>query len=244
MKILLLDIETSPNTAYVWGIWQENIPLARLIDTSSILCWSAKWFGKKNTIFNSSFHSSHRDMLVHIHSLLDEADQVVTFNGNKFDLKVLNKEFFLLGLAPPSPYKSVDLYQTVKSKFKFVSNKLAHVCEQLGIGKKVETEFSLWVKCMENDPKAWKLMEKYNKNDVTGLLEPLYKRIKPWIKGHANHSVLNGRASCPVCGSTKYHARGYALTAAGRYSRFQCQGCGHWFRSNKTLVSGEKMISL
>ena len=37
MKILLLDTETSPNTAFVWGLFNENIPLARLIDTSEVL---------------------------------------------------------------------------------------------------------------------------------------------------------------------------------------------------------------
>jgi len=26
MKILILDIETAPNTAYIWGMFKENIP--------------------------------------------------------------------------------------------------------------------------------------------------------------------------------------------------------------------------
>ena len=241
MKILLVDIETSPNTAYVWGIWNENIPLARLIDTSQVMCWSAKWLGEKEVFFDS-FHNTKR-MLKRIHKLLDEADAVVTFNGDKFDIPVLNKEFLLHKLPPPAPYKSIDLYRTVKSRFRFVSNKLDFISKQLGLGEKEPTEFQLWVDCMAKKPGAWKRMKSYNQNDVT-LLEQNYRRILPWIKGHANHSVFEGKLVCPTCGSPHYQRRGYQYTRAGKYAKFQCTGCGSWFRSNKTEAAKEKYLDL
>ena len=66
--------------------------------------------------------SGKKKMLKEIHAMLDEADVVVTFNGDKFDLKILNQEFLMAGLGPASPYKSVDLYKVVKRKFRFTSN--------------------------------------------------------------------------------------------------------------------------
>lgn len=246
MNILLLDIETSPNTAYVWSIWQENIPLARLIDSSKVLCWTAKWYGNDEVQFDSIFKSKEKTMLKRVHKLLDSADAVVTYNGNKFDLPVLNKEFFLNRFTPPAPYKSVDLYKTVRSKFRFVSNKLDYISQQLKLGKKVETDFSLWVKCMEKDPEAWALMEKYNTNDVL-LLEKLYDEIKPWITTHPNHSVYSGTLVCPRCGGDHIHRnRSKAVLVTGKYYRHQCQSCGHWFRDNKKIPeeTTERYISL
>lgn len=242
MKILLLDIETSPNTAYVWGIWQENITLDQIIDTSKVLCWSAKWYGEDELIFDSIHKSSHKAMIKRIHKLLCEADAVITYNGAKFDLPILNKEFLLAGLPPPSPYKSIDLYKTTKSKFKFVSNKLDFINKQLGIGAKHKVDFMTWVKCMQKDSEAWTKMEAYNKNDVVEL-EKLYNVLLPWIKTHPNHSVHSGDLVCPRCGGYHYQKRGTALTTTGKYTRYQCKDCGHWFRENKTLAPTEKFIS-
>ncbi len=44
---------------------------------------------------------------------------------------------------------------------------------------------------MNKDPAAWKVMEKYNKQDVL-LLEKVYDRLLPWIKSHPNHHLFNG----------------------------------------------------
>ena len=240
MKILLLDLETSPNTAYVWGLFKENIPLARLIDSSEVMCWSAKWLGEKEMMFDSFFQSSQKKMLKGIHKLVSEADAVVTYNGNRFDLPVLNKEFLLYGMPPPAPYKGIDLYTTAKRQFKFVSNKLDYICEYLGIGKKKETTFQLWVDCMSKNPGAWKLMEEYNKHDVV-LLEGLYLYVLPWIENHPNHGMYAGGALvCPNCGKGHIQKRGYSFAKALKYIRFQCQSCGRWFKSTKAVDTDKK----
>ena len=46
MKILVLDIETSPHTGFHWGLFQQNISLNQLIESSTVLCWAAKWLNK------------------------------------------------------------------------------------------------------------------------------------------------------------------------------------------------------
>ena len=237
MKILLLDIETSPNTAHVWGLWQQNVSLNQLQESSYVMCWSAKWLGEREIFFESVYKNKPEKMLKDIHKLLDEADAVIHYNGTKFDIPTLNKEFLLHGLPPPSPYKQIDLLRSVRSAFRFPSNKLDYVAQRLGLGSKKDHEgHGLWVRCMNNDPKAWKVMEAYNKQDVV-LLEKVYHTIRPWIKGHLNYNLFSkGAHVCPNCGSKKLHARGTAKTLSGVYQRFQCQSCGTWSRSTKTDV--------
>jgi uncharacterized protein YprB with RNaseH-like and TPR domain len=93
----------------------------------------------------------------------------------------LNREFVLAGLEPPAPYQQIDLLTAVRKQFKFPSNKLEYVLTTLGLaGKKKHEGHELWIKCMANDPKAWRTMTAYNKRDVRAL-EDLYYRIKPWI---------------------------------------------------------------
>jgi DNA polymerase elongation subunit (family B)/predicted RNA-binding Zn-ribbon protein involved in translation (DUF1610 family) len=238
MKILLLDIETSPNTAHVWGLWQQNVSISQLQESSYVMCWSAKWLGDKTVYFDSVHQSKPDKMLAQIYKMINEADAVVHYNGTKFDIPTLNKEFLLHGFAPPAPYKQIDLLRTVRSQFRFPSNKLDYVAQRLDLGSKTAHEgHSLWVKCMAGDKAAWRTMEKYNKQDVV-LLEKVYHRILPWIKNHPNHNLFSeGDHVCPTCSSKRLQKRGNARTISGVYQRYQCQDCGSWSRSTKTGVA-------
>lgn len=239
MKILLLDIETAPNVAFVWGLFKENIPLQRLVDSGYVLCWAAKWYGGDEIMFDSIFKSKPRVMLKRIHALLEEADAVVHYNGNSFDIPTLNKEFLLNRITPPSPAKQIDLLLTARSRFRFVSNKLDYVAQALGVGKKHKTAgFELWVKCMNKDPEAWAEMETYNKQDVA-LLEEVYEVFKPWIKNHPNVGLYlqDHDYVCPVCAGSSLAKRGFAFTANGKYQRYLCKSCGHWSR-DRSIVAG------
>ena len=53
-------------------------------------------------------------------------------------------------------------------------------------------------------------------------------------------------ACCPNCGSEEFQQRGFAVTQVQKYRRYQCKGCGTWFRGNKTvsLRLPEKMITI
>lgn len=242
MKVLFLDIETSPNTAHVWGLWQNNVSLNQLLESSYILCWAAKWHDKKKVMFNSVYHSSHDQMLKEIHALLDEADVAIHYHGKRFDIPTLNKEFLLAGMNPPSPYRQVDLLDTVRHRFRFPSNKLDYVAQRLGVGKKFDHEgHTLWIKCMNDDPKAWATMKKYNMGDVV-LLEKVYDKLLPWVSNHPNRAVYDKNHpahSCPACGSTNVKKEGFAYTTASRWQRYSCKDCGAWSRGERLdLVKG------
>ena len=59
-KALILDIETVPHTAKVWGLWNETIPLARLLEAGEVICFAAKWLDDPHskTMFFSNHHAS------------------------------------------------------------------------------------------------------------------------------------------------------------------------------------------
>jgi DNA polymerase elongation subunit (family B) len=236
MKILLLDIETAPNVAYVWRTFKENIAPKQIIESGYVICWAAKWLGEDDIYFESVHHRSPRSMLVKIHKLLEKADAVVHYNGTRFDIPHLNKEFLLHGLKPPASYKQIDLLRTARNRFRFPSNKLDYIATALGVGKKHENAgFQLWIDCMAGKEEAWKEMETYNKQDVV-LLEAVYNIFLPWIKNHPNVATHEGHEAfvCPSCGGGDLQKRGFTITAHRQYQRYQCKACGSWSRDRNS----------
>jgi len=232
LKLLLLDIETAPNLVHVWGLWKQNVAVNQVIAAGYVLCWAAKWYGQKDVQFDSVYQSKPEKMLKRIHALIDEADGVIHYNGQSFDMPTLNKEFLVAGMTPPSPYKQVDLCRVARDQFRFPSNKLEYIAKALGLGEKTKHEgHELWIKCMNNDPEAWQRMETYNRNDVA-LLEEVYERMRPWIKQHPNHGLIDesGLPTCPNCGSGHLQRRGWFHTTVSKYARLQCRQCGKWCR--------------
>jgi DNA polymerase elongation subunit (family B) len=234
LKILALDIETAPHTGYVWNLFKEYIPLERLIQTGRVMCFSAKLVDAKGKpVFYSEHEIGHEEMILAAHAVLEDTDVVLTYNGKKFDVPMLNKEFAKYGLTPPAPFHHIDLYQIVRRKFKLASNKLAHVLDFFGLSKKVDHRgFGLWVDCMNGDAKAWKEMEKYNKQDVASLIE-LYEFLLPWIDNHPNHGTyVDGEDPvCTNCASDDVQSRGFQHNRTMSYKRFQCNDCGTWLRA-------------
>ena len=246
MNTLLLDIETAPNTAFVWGLFDQNVSHEQVKETSYVMCWSAKWLGNltMHFAFVRTQQCQRKPMLRKIHALLDAADIVVTYNGNKFDIPVLNREFIKHGLLPPSPYKQVDIYKVVRHVFRFDSNKMDSVLHDLDMGRKLKHKgFALWTECMDGDSLAWKKMTRYNMRDVK-VLEKLYHRVRPWIRQHPQ--MTEEGLCCTKCGSSWAQRRGVQLAVTRVYQRYCCRRCGGWFRSNKALDSdnGERGINI
>lgn len=237
MKVLTIDIETSPSLAYVWKMFQNDVSLSQLETVTEVMCFAAKWLDSKKVEFYSTHHHGKQEMVEQAHRLLTEADAVVHFNGTTFDMPHLNREFLLAGMNPPAPYKQIDLLRAVKSNFRFMSNKLAHVTEQLQLsGKLSHTGFQMWRDALAGDEKAWALFKRYNIQDVR-TTEELYHKLRPWIHNHPSVALDHGVDGCNRCGSQNLQKRGYDTTSQGKYQRLQCQDCGGWLRSGKRLDS-------
>jgi hypothetical protein len=246
MKILGLDIETAPHTVYAWGLFKQNINLQQIIETGRVMCFAWKWYDTENEDVGFSAEWAdgsitarrHLTMVKKAHSLLTEADVVLHFNGERFDLPTLNKEFIEAGLGPPAPYQQIDLLKVARRHYRFASNKLDHLLQELGIGEKVRhSGFEMWVDCMNGVAAAQAEMETYNREDVAQM-ELLYERMLPWIDTHPNHALYNDalEPQCPTCGSTSLQKRGFQYAKTQKYQRFCCNDCGAWSRDRFTAV--------
>lgn len=235
-KILVLDIETKPAKAYVWRLWDENIGLEQLIEPGGMICFGARFFGERKMHFYSEWRHGHREMVEAAHRLISEADAVVTYNGDKFDLPKLHGEFLLHGLQPPPPVTSIDVIKTVK-KLGLQSNKLAFVGPFYKVGEKIKNEgFGLWRAVMEGDRGARARMKEYCKQDVNLLIE-LYDFIRPYIRNHPHLGETGGGDTCGNCGGKHLHSRGYRRTKTFKIQRLQCQTCGSWQDGKREKVT-------
>ena len=239
-KILFLDIESAPHLADVWSLFNVNVGLPQLRHPGYMLSVCGKFKGQKPR-FWSVYHNDHDEMLDGIHKMMSESDVVVHYNGLAYDIPHLNREFLLGGFPPPAPSRQVDLYRVVKARFKFASNKLAFVSQALGLEGKISHEgHSLWTKCLNGDRSAWRMMKKYNIQDVI-LLEEMYDKLSPWIWNGPNAQLYGaGDHCCPACGGEDLRREGYAILSAGRYQRWQCRSCNAWSRSS-TRESGVRL---
>ncbi len=236
-RILLLDIETAPHRVYAWGLWGQDIYIDQIEDPGYTLCWAAKWLGERQMMFASVYKGGRKKMLKHIYRLVEEADIVVHYNGTKFDMPTLNKEFVQEGWPPPSSYKHIDLLLTARRQFRLASNKLDWVAQSLGLGRKLKHKgMELWRGCMGGDAASWRIMERYNKRDVV-LLEQVYLALRPWVVNHPNLALYSGetRPVCTNCGSTRVQKRGYYYAKSLRYRRFCCKDCGANMRARLSV---------
>jgi len=233
MRVLFLDLETSPNLAHVWGLWNQNIAISQMERSTEVMCFGARWDGEKKVIFKSVHHDGKKEMLDVLWELVNEADVLVGWNSQSFDSKHIKRELLENGYTPPSPYKELDLMRVVRSQFKFPSNKLDYVAQKLGVGAKVKhSGFDLWLGCMAGNDKSWAEMKKYQIQDVNLLID-LYEKLKPWIKNHPNRALHDGiEDGCPNCASTNMERRGYAYTIGSKFQRYQCKNCGKWTRGS------------
>jgi DNA polymerase elongation subunit (family B) len=249
-RILVLDIETRPIEAYVWGLKDQNIALNQIKEDWGIIAWAAKWFRAPaaTTIYkdqrNAKDVRKDKSLITPLWSLLDDADLVITQNGRNFDSKKLNARFILNGMKPPSPYRHLDTYQIVKRVAAFTSNKLEYLTDKLctkykKLRHKKFPGFSLWTSCLAGNKAAWDEMRRYNIHDVLAT-EELYTKIQAWDGStdftpyYSGDEALSHKCNC---GSTELRAEGYSFTATGKFQRYQCKVCGKWTASRTNLLT-------
>ena len=239
-KILVFDIETAPLKQWAWSIWKAPFSFESVERDWFILTWSAKWLFSEemmnDQITPEELKKEDDSRIVHsIWKLMDEADIVIAHNGIKFDIRKLNTRFLIHGFNNPSPYQVIDTLRHARKHLAFTSNRLDALGEILGVGRKIHTGFSLWLRCMEGDQEAINEMGDYNDQDVY-LLEEVYLRLRPFIKPHPNMGLFIGDdvRVCATCGAdeTKLEWTGQDyVTYANRYASFRCSSCGSIGRS-------------
>ena len=242
VRVLTLDIETSAHTVRTWGLFQQNVGLNQIVEPGKTLCVAYKWLHEKKIHF---LRANDPEYANEVHRILSEADFVVHWNGTSFDIPHLQKDILLAGLTPPKPFKQIDLLRVARRQFKFASNKLDWVSQQLGVGAKVKHEgFDLWTKCEQGDEAAWKRMRLYNEGDIK-VTEGVLLKLLPWIPMSAHIGQYLGQDwCCPNCGSAELERDGVAYANTQSYKLYQCQECGAWARGTVKLSDTLKTRSV
>lgn len=245
-KVLILDIETAPIRAFVWGIWQQNVAINQIESDWFCLTWAAKWLFEKK-VYSGKLTSEEaikqddRRIIRGVWELLNEADIVIAHNGQKFDIPKLNSRFIINKLQPPLPYTLIDTLTHIRRQFGFSSNKLDYVNKLLNLERKTDTGgFELWERCYKGEQKAINEMERYNINDVK-ILEETYLQIRAWIKPHPNmnlHILDEHESHCPTCGSKELTIQGKEYhTTANVFDVFRCGNCGSTGRKKLSALN-------
>jgi DNA polymerase elongation subunit (family B) len=208
-------------------MWEQNV--IKIVREAYMLSYSAKWLGGKHVTKGLCDYKGYeggpdkeKELTTDLWKLFDEADILIAHNGDKFDIRKANALFYKYKLGTPSPYKTVDTMKVWNKNFATNSKSLRYIAQYADIEKKMEHEgFPLWEGCDQADPKAWKKMLKYNRQDVV-VTEQLYLSLLPWI---TNHPPVG--TDCPNCGkATILTIRSY-MTRRGPKTRGQC-ACGFW----------------
>jgi hypothetical protein len=257
-KIGVIDIETAPLGAAVWGLWDQNVGLNMLENEWTIMSFALKPLGgpKSSIEYLDTSQASHprndAHLVQRLWEVLNEYDVLIAHNGKKFDMKKIRARMILLGYKPHSPVKIEDTLLYAKQVAAFTSNKLEWLSTYLSTQKKDNHSkfvgFDLWKECLAGNAKAWAVMKKYNVRDITSL-EEVYYKLRPWAQGTTNLAAYddsNETICCPVCGSDDVEQDGYTFTQTGKYLRYHCLDgrCGAWSRSRYTQNSIGKRKSL
>jgi hypothetical protein len=238
-KICLLDIETAPALAWVWGNSKYEQDVIEFEKPWQMLSFAYKWLGEKKVICHTlpDFAppgKAHETLIRRLWDIFDIADIIVAHNA-KYDVGRALAKFAVYDLPPPSPYKVVCTYQLSK-KFGFSSRKLDDLCMELGIGRKLPHQGkNTWFACMAGDKGAWRTMKRYNCHDVSPLLEGIYLKFRPYAANHPNLSHYSRLDVCPVCQSGHIKNTGFNYLASGKRQRRTCLDCGHRFVTGKII---------
>ncbi len=258
MKRLFFDIETSPNIGLFWECgYKLNIPHDNIVTERAIICIGWKWSGERVRIehwekidapdlagvqtidealrlWGNAIEATEKKLLERFIPILESADEVVTQNGDRFDIPWIRTRALHHGIPMSPNVVSIDTYKLAKYKFRFNSNRLDYLSQFMNKRRKIKTDYDLWKDVLlKNCGKALARMVRYCKRDVN-ILEEVWDEMNPYVqaKSHVGHGL------CPECGGNRVIVNKTRISAAG-YKRkcYQCQDCGKYH----TVAEGGKL---
>jgi len=233
--------------ALTLGCFGEAVIRLRLVTITlfkerAIICICWKWQGS-DEVYSDTWKDDwdDRELLKNFMEVAANADEIVGHNGDRFDIRWLRTRCLIHGIPAFPSYKTLDTLKKLRSGFYFNSNRLDYIGQVLGVGKKIETSYSLWKDiCLRGCPESMTKMVDYCKEDVS-LLERVYERIMPYIKHNTHSAVLSGgeKWQCPECESVNVACNKTRTTAAGTIKReMKCGECSKYYTiSNRDYLN-------
>ena len=245
----IVDVETLPMLVYSWGLYDQNIGINQVEKDACLLSWAGKILNDatiESDILTpkEALNRNAERIAKSCWNFLSKCDVVVGHNFVEFDRKKVNNEFLKYGL-PPLKYLIVDTLKIARNNFRFASNKMEFINQQLGIRNKIQNEgVVLWRSCSDGNQESLDTMLAYNKGDILSN-EELYYKFRPYITNF-NVALYNETKEtiCPVCGSDNLKHEGYYMTPAGKWDSIRCHDCGCLSRAKYNYLSTDKKKSL
>ena len=203
-RVLIYDIETSPNEGWFWRAgYKLNIDAGQITKERAIICVSYKWLGEKQ-VYNLSWDKDQNDkfLIEQFSEVLKEADLIVAHNGDNFDIKWLKTRALFHRIAMLPSYKQFDTLKLCRSKLYLNSNRLDYIAKFLGFKGKLRTRYDLWNEvCRLNDRNSLNEMIEYCDEDVIQL-EHVYNVLKYLDNPMLHSGVIQGKIkqTSPVTG--------------------------------------------
>lgn len=236
IKRVFWDIETSPNVVFSWRTGRKiNIDHDNIIHERAIICICWKYQGQKRVHSLTWDRGDDSRMLEEFARVIEEADELVAHNGDKFDMRWFNGRRLIHGMLPIPSAKTVDTYKMAARHFNLNSYRLDYLGRVLLGEGKIGVEFDLWKRiALYNDESAMKKMVRYCKKDVA-LLERVWDKLRDYGAPHTHAAVAatgnnKDRWMCPHCGSTNVKKNKTRSTAKGMVQhQMKCGDCHRYY---------------
>ena len=221
-KRLFYDIETSFNVGVFWRTgYNITINPQDIIHERAIICICYKWEGE-DTIHSLTWSKNQSDkaMIRDFIKIMNQADEIVAHNGDRFDLKWV---------------RTRALYHGINS------NKLDYIAQLLKVGAKMDTGgLDLWKDIVfRKDQAALNKMVEYCKMDVQ-VLEGVFNKLNSYTMPQHNYAVQHGgdKFECPECSGSTFQYNRKTVTVAGTVHHWlKCRDCGKHHKINQLTFS-------
>lgn len=245
-RILILDVERVKPEFRIRS-WDRKIQNRYLnydecvMDArTALVCWT--WYDEDEIHSAAEWDKGGRNaFLRRVHSVMEQADIIVTHNGANADEPWLLADFTIPRKGAPGvknfrrlpelpPYKTVDTLRVLRSKrYKGIDYKgLGAITEIIGIPTKTDVyDYRVMDAAIAGDVEARERLTEYCKGDVAAE-RFLYDWARPGIPNHP-HMYVDGEGAmfvCNRCGSaeTMETAKRY-MASVMSYQMFRCANC-------------------
>jgi len=233
LKTLVIDLERVPGIVRAYDPKVNYLHAAMWEELPRTICWAAKWLGHKEVEFASVWTHDDDYLAQRSWELFDEADLVVTYYGKGADVPWLREQWARRGLGEPGAWTDIDLYSTVRSRFRLPHKSLNAAAGMLGVAVKVDKyDFRVADAAVAGDVKAQARIKRYNIGDIRST-EAVYWSLLPHIKPHPHVSPNRyfNEMCCPRCASTDIHRDGTYTPGVYVYAAYRCHTCKSTFKA-------------
>lgn len=175
MKIVFYDLETTDLKALMGRVLCGSFVTYASDDVVTLRADDPKYRSKDSI--------DDRKLVVAIRDILEEADMIVGWNSELFDIPFLNARLALAGERPFNPHFHLDLmWYSGGSSMRIGSKKLDNVAKFFDLDQqKTPITWKDWQRAATGDIEAMHMVVKHCEADVL-ILKEVYDHLLPYVK--------------------------------------------------------------